>query len=127
LIIMTIISNVTVSNKNAVAVSVSQNEGITISNTSAITTITNVIVADKRSISVSSNAIAGIINTTTPVTLIPTPTMASGASTLESLTDVVSTGETTGDTLVYDSNTKTWIAQPLDLSNVTGGLDGGTF
>lgn len=90
--------------------------------------VTNVIVSKKRTVTVSSNATAGIINTSTPVTLKPIPTVTSGgATTVESLTDVVSTGETTGDTLVYDSNTKKWIAKPLDLTYAAGSLDGGTF
>lgn len=93
-----------------------------------MTTVSNVIVSKRRTVTVSSNATAGVINTSTPVTLKPIPTIVSGgATTLESLTDVVSTGETTGDTLVYDSNSKTWIAKPLDLTYATGGLDGGTF
>jgi len=92
-----------------------------------MTTVSNVIVSKRRTVTVSSNATAGVINTSTPVTLKPISTIASGVTTLESLTDVVSTGETTGDTLVYDSASKTWIAKPLDLTYATGGLDGGTF
>jgi hypothetical protein len=90
-------------------------------------TVTNVIVSRKRNVKVSSNATAGIIDTTVPVTLKATPTIVSGATTLESLTDVVSDNETTGDTLVYNSVTKQWVAQKLDITNVTGSLDGGTF
>jgi len=91
-------------------------------------TVTNVIVSKKRNVKISTNATAGIIDTTVPVTLKAIPTIISGgATTLESLTDVVSTNETTGDTLVYNSTTKQWVAQKLDITNVTGSLDGGTF
>ena len=91
-------------------------------------TVTNVIVSRKRTVKLSTNATAGIIDTTTPVTLKTIPTIVSGgATTLESLTDVVSDNETTGDTLVYNSITKQWVAQKLDIGDITGSLDGGTF
>ena len=93
----------------------------------ANTTI-NVVVGKQRTIQLSANGTAGIIDTKTPVTLKAIPTIIiGGATTLESLTDVVSTNETTGDTLVYNSTTKQWVAQKLDITNVTGSLDGGTF
>ena len=70
----------------------------------------------------------GIVGTTSAVTLKPTPTITSGgATTLESLTDVVSDNETTGDTLVYNSDTRKWVAKKLDISEISGSLDGGTF
>jgi len=87
----------------------------------------NVLVAKKRSVHVSTNATAGVIDTTTPVTIKTIPVLMSSNSTLESLSDVVAVNETTGDTLVYDSSSKTWIAKKLDISNVTGNIDGGTF
>ena len=90
----------------------------------------NVLVAKKRSVHVSTNATAGVIDTTVPVTIKTIPVLSqigSGPGTLESLSDVVAVNETTGDTLVYDSTSKTWIAQPLDISNITGNIDGGTF
>jgi len=88
----------------------------------------NVLVAKKRAVHVSTNATAGVIDTTVPVTIKTIPVLMSGNnSTLESLSDVVAVNETTGDTLVYDSSSKTWIAKKLDISNVTGNIDGGTF
>jgi hypothetical protein len=90
----------------------------------------NVLVAKKRSIQVSTNATAGIIDTTVPVTIktipILSPTLNS-SQTLESLKDVVATNESEGDTLVYDSANKIWVSQKLDISYVTGNIDGGTF
>jgi hypothetical protein len=91
----------------------------------ANTTI-NVVVGKQRTIQLSANGTAGIIDTKTPVTLKAIPTIG-GATTLDSLTDVQSIDETTGDTLVYNSTTNKWVAQKLDISDITGSLDGGTF
>jgi hypothetical protein len=43
------------------------------------------------------------------------------------LNDVDATGEVSGATLVYDAGNDKYIVQKLDLTNVTGNLDGGTF
>jgi len=89
--------------------------------------MTNVVVSRKRTIQVSANATAGIIDTSTPVILKNTG-MSSGASTrLDTLNDVDATGEVSGATLVYDATNDKYIVQKLDLTNVTGNLDGGTF
>jgi hypothetical protein len=90
--------------------------------------MTNVVVARKRTIQVSANATAGIIDTTVPVTIKNNPVLSSGGTTrLDKLTDVVANNETSGATLVYDASTDKYIVQKLDISNVTGDLDGGTF
>ena len=89
--------------------------------------MTNVVVSRKRTVQISANATAGIIDTSTPVILKNNP-VAIGASTrLDKLTDVVANNEVNGATLVYNSENDTYVVQKLDLSNVTGDLDGGTF
>lgn len=85
-----------------------------------------VIVGNKRNVQVSANATAGIIDTTTPVTLKNTG-VTSGITRLDTLNDVDATGEVSGATLVYDATNDKYIVQKLDLTNVTGNLDGGTF
>jgi hypothetical protein len=89
----------------------------------------NVVVGRKRNIQISANATAGIIDTTVPVTLKNTPAINSGSgiSRLDALQDVVSAGETNGAVPVYDSVTDKYFIQKLDLANVVGDLDGGTF
>ena len=89
----------------------------------------NVVVGRKRNVQISANGTAGIIDTTVPVTLKNTPSIYSGggASRLDSLSDVVATGETNGAVPVYDSVTDKYLVQKLDLANVIGDLDGGTF
>lgn len=92
------------------------------------TSTTNVIVASKRNVQVSSNATAGIIDSTSPVTLINTPTLISmGAEKLEQLKDVKSTDKSQGATLVYDSSNNNYVVTHLDMQYITGGLQGGTF
>ena len=88
--------------------------------------MTNVVVARKRTIHVSTNATSGIIDTTVPVTLKNTPTLG-GTSRLDHLQDVVANTEVEGATLVYDAASDKYIVKKLDLSDVTGNLDGGEF
>ncbi len=88
--------------------------------------MTNVVVSRKRTIQVSANATAGIIDTTSPVTIKNSPGVAT-PNRLDRLNDVVPNTEVDGATLVYNSSNDTYIVQKLDLSNVTGNLDGGTF
>ena len=88
-------------------------------------TTVNVVVGRKKNIQVSANATGGSISTNrNPVTLKPsiTPT-----SRLDSLNDVVATGEVSGAVPVYDAATDKYVVQKLDLNNVIGDLDGGTF
>jgi hypothetical protein len=89
--------------------------------------MTNVVVARKRNVQVSANATAGIIDTSVPVTIKNNPSITSGISRLDKLTDVVANNESNGATLVYDASTDKYIVQKLDISNVIGDLDGGTF
>jgi hypothetical protein len=88
----------------------------------------NVVVSRKRTVQISANATAGIIDTTTPVVLKNNPVVVSGGVTrLDKLTDVSANNEINGATLVYNATNDTYVVQKLDLSNVTGDLDGGTF
>lgn len=89
--------------------------------------MTNVVVSRKRTIQVSANATAGIIDTSTPVVLKNNPTIGGGVTRLDRLTDVAANTEVNGATLVYNAANDTYVVQKLDLSNVTGDLDGGTF
>lgn len=85
--------------------------------------MTNVVVSRQRNIQISTNATAGIIQTSVPVTLQNVPTLISGQMSVENLTNVDSTNEQDGSTLVYHANTKTYVVEPLLISAV----DGGTF
>jgi hypothetical protein len=65
--------------------------------------------------------LSGTIITQSPVTVKNTPTLVSGSSfKLEGLSNIDSTHEETGSTLIYDSTTGKWVAQPLNV-------DGGSF
>ena len=86
----------------------------------------NVVVSRKRTIQIAANATAGIIDTTTPVVIKNNPVMG-GVSRLDKLTDVAANTEINGATLVYNAANDTYVVQKLDISNVTGDLDGGTF
>lgn len=88
----------------------------------------NVIVGRKRTIRVSANATAGVIDSVVPVTIKNTPVIQGGASTrIDKMLDVDPAGETNGATLVYQASTDKYIVKKLDLADVTGDLDGGTF
>jgi hypothetical protein len=89
----------------------------------------NVIVGKKRNVKISANGTGGIINTTVPVTLKNTPVLSSQGAVprLDHLPDVNASQETDGATLVYSANNDTYYVKKLDLSEVTGGLDGGEF
>lgn len=86
----------------------------------------NVVVSKKRSVQISSNATAGIIDTTTPVVLKNNPVLGA-ATRLDRLSDVIANNEIDGATLVYNSTNDTYVVKKLDLSDVVGDLDGGTF
>ena len=88
--------------------------------------MTNVVVARKRTVQVSANGTAGILDTSVPVTLKNNPSLNSTGR-LDRLTDVVANVEVNGATLVYEASTDKYIVKKLDLSDVTGDLDGGTF
>lgn len=89
----------------------------------------NVVVGRKRTIRVSANATAGVIDSTTPVTIKTTPTLSSvtASTRIDNLLDVNPIGEIDGATLVYEAATDKYVVKKLDLSNVSGGLDGGEF
>ena len=88
--------------------------------------MTNVIVARQRNIQVSTNATGGIIQTSVPVTIKGTPTLASGNTLLkiENLQNVDSANEQDGSFLIYNANTAKWVARTVELNY---DLDGGTF
>lgn len=46
---------------------------------------------------------------------------------LDQLTDVNAAGETDGATLVYNAATDQYVTEKLNLENVEGTLDGGSF
>lgn len=79
----------------------------------------NVIVARSRNIKVSSNATAGVLDSSTPVT-IKNSTSTNGITRLDSLVDVNASNETDNATLVYNFETDTYVVKQMDL-------DGGTF
>ena len=85
--------------------------------------MTNVIVATKRPIQISTGGTAGLVQTTSQVTI----KNNQGSLAVEQLNNVVSTGETTGDVLVYDSEIRKWVSKKLELQDLVGNLDGGSF
>lgn len=87
----------------------------------------NVVVSRKRTVQISTNATAGIIDTSNPVVLKNNPIVGGSATRLDKLTDVSANTEVNGATLVYNAANDTYVVQKLDISNVTGDLDGGTF
>lgn len=90
----------------------------------------NVVVGRKRTVKVTANATAGVLDSTVPVTLKTVPYAGQGTtstSRLDKLSDVNAGSETEGAVPVYEANTDTYVVKKVDLSNVTGDLDGGTF
>lgn len=88
----------------------------------------NVVVSKQRTIHVSTNATAGIIDTTVPVTLKNVPTVISGGSTtIDQLLDVDISQRVDGSTLVYNQPTNTYLVKQLDMNEITGAIDDGTF
>ena len=74
-----------------------------------------------------SKSSTGVINPTNPVTLKNVPTINSGVDKLDQLTDVNPAGETDGAVPVYDSATDKYIVQKMNMTDIVGDLDGGTF
>ena len=89
----------------------------------------NVALKKHRTVNVvATKKTTGVINSSQPVTLKNVPTLnGSDVARLDSLADVVPTGETEGAVPVYHAATDRYIVKKLDLSDVTGDLDGGTF
>lgn len=81
----------------------------------------NVIVARPRNIKVSSNATAGVLDSSTPVTIKNvSAAIGNGITRLDSLVDVNASNETDNATLVYNFETDTYVVKQMNL-------DGGTF
>lgn len=91
--------------------------------------VTNVVVGRKRNIRVTANGTSGILDTSTPVTLKNTPTIASGGvDRFDHLIDVSALNETDGAVPIYDSSADKYVVKKLDLgTDVVGDLDGGSF
>jgi len=79
----------------------------------------NAVVNPPQATNVRVNLTGTVINQA-PVTLKNTPSIVSGQLTLENLTNIDSTHEDNGYTLIYDSVTGKWVSQPL-------AIDGGNF
>jgi len=86
----------------------------------------NVVVGRKRTVQISANTTGGVIDTAVPVVLKNNPVI-SGVTRLDRLNDVIANNEIDGATLVYNSTDDTYVVKKLDLSDVTGDLDGGVF
>jgi len=86
----------------------------------------NVVVGRKRVIAVSANATAGIIDTTTPVTLKNAP-IGTGVTRLDQLSDVDATTEVNNGVLTYDGNRDKYVIKSITFEEIAGDLDGGSF
>lgn len=78
-------------------------------------------------VSIARKSSTGVINPTNPVTLKNVPTINSGVDKLDQLTDVNPAGETDGAVPVYDSASDKYIVQKMNMTDIVGDLDGGTF
>jgi hypothetical protein len=70
---------------------------------------------------------SGVIESDAPVTIKNIPTISSNITKLQQLSDVDITQETDGSALVYDATSNNYVVKLLDLSHVSGILDGGNF
>jgi hypothetical protein len=87
----------------------------------------NIVVSSKKAIRVTANTTGEVIQSSTPVTLKNT-TNISNASRLDELADVIEPAiPEDGATLVYNANTDTYEVKKVNLSEVEGNLNGGTF
>lgn len=86
----------------------------------------NVVVGRKRTIAVSANATAGIIDTSTPVTLKNAP-IGTGVTRLDQLSDVDASTEINNGVLTYDGNRDKYIVKTITFNEIAGDLDGGSF
>jgi lipopolysaccharide export system protein LptA len=86
--------------------------------------MTNVVVVKKRTLNV--NTASSVIDSNNPVTLKNFPALGA-TNRIDKLIDVDASLEANGATLVYDSSNDRYIVKKLDLSDVTGVLDGGEF
>lgn len=86
----------------------------------------NIVVSSKKAIRVTANTTGEVIQSSTPVTLKNTTKISAGR--LDQLADVSepATPED-GSTLVYNANTDTYEVKKVNLGEVEGDLNGGTF
>jgi len=87
----------------------------------------NVVVGRKRTVQVSANATAGIIDTSAPVTIKSIPTLNTGVTRLDKLTDVIANGEVDKATLVYDATSDKYVVKKMEFGDISGEIDGGVF
>ena len=87
----------------------------------------NVVVSSKKSIRITANTTGEVIQTSTPVTLKNTTTL-SNASRLDQLADVLEPASPEdGSTLIYNASTDRYEVKKINLGEVEGNLNGGTF
>jgi len=87
----------------------------------------NVVVSSKKSIRITANTTGEVIQTSTPVTLKNT-TSLSNASRLDQLADVLEPASPEdGSTLIYNASTDRYEVKKINLGEVEGNLNGGTF
>jgi hypothetical protein len=87
----------------------------------------NIVVSTKKSIRVSANVSGEVIQSSTPVTLKNTTTL-SNASRLDQLADVLEPASPEdGSTLIYNASTDKYEVKKVNLGEVEGNLNGGTF
>lgn len=89
--------------------------------------MTNVVVTRPRSIKITANSTAGVIDSYTPVTLKNNPQLLEITGSLDKLNDINLTERVDGSTLVYDSATNVYYVKQLDMAEITGTIDGGSF
>jgi hypothetical protein len=87
----------------------------------------NIVVSSKKSIRVTANTSGEVIQTSTPVTLKNTTTL-NNATRLDKLADVLEPASPEdGSTLIYNAATDTYEVKKINLGEVEGNLNGGTF
>jgi len=87
----------------------------------------NIVVSSKKSIRVTANTSGEVIQTSTPVTLKNTTTL-NNATRLDKLADVLEPASPEdGSTLIYNAATDTYEVKKVNLGEVEGNLNGGTF
>jgi hypothetical protein len=86
----------------------------------------NIVVSTKKSIRVSANVSGEVIQSSTPVTLKNTTRISSGR--LDQLADVLEpVSPEDGSTLIYNASTDKYEVKKINLGEVEGNLNGGTF
>lgn len=85
----------------------------------SINKVINVVVSKKTKV--------GTIGSDVPVTLKNVPTLASGVTSFDQLSDVNLQQRTDGSVPIYDQPTNTYVVKHIDFAEIDGDLDGGTF